>query len=64
MTAAELVLLTPSEVAARLGVTGQTLKNWRRTDRGPAWTQIGGVIRYPKAALENWIRSNTTKAAS
>src|SRR5215475_14157194 len=45
-------LLTPPEVAKRLGVELATLVDWRYRGRGPAWIRVGGrLIRYPERPL-------------
>lgn len=38
-------LLHPRQVAARYGITPETLANWRRMGRGPRWVQIGDTKR-------------------
>ena len=40
------VFLTPAELAGRWKVSGRTLERWRAQGRGPAWTTLGGSIRY------------------
>jgi excisionase family DNA binding protein len=53
-------LLTTQEVAARLGVLPVTLDKWRSTKKYKlAYTKIGGRVRYPAAAVEDFIRSRT-----
>lgn len=48
-------LLTTRQVMARLGVQYVTLSDWRYRHRGPAWVQVGRLIRYPSALLEKYI---------
>lgn len=55
-------LLSPSEVADRLGVTERTLESWRRGEvistSGPPWLMLsGGTIRYAVEDLQAWLRS-------
>lgn len=49
-------LLTPREVAARLGVTRRCLQNWRAQGRGPAYLRLTACnIRYRADAIEAWL---------
>ena len=50
-------LLTPPQVAARLGIELVTLADWRWRKKGPAWLKIGRLVRYPAPQLEAWIAS-------
>lgn len=55
-------LLSPADVAERLGVSERTLASWRhgevRSTSGPPWLAISaGVIRYPEGDLECWLRA-------
>jgi transposase-like protein len=61
--------LTSAELAERLDVTEQTLKDWRRDGRGPDFLQDGRkFIRYRLCDVEAWEKSrlvrtgDTTKA--
>ena len=38
--------LTQRELAARWRLSGRTLERWRAARYGPAWTSLGGNIRY------------------
>ena len=57
-------LLTPRDVAARLGVTVGTLVDWRFKRVGPAYTKIGKLVRYPSDALAAWIAARTVKTVA
>ena len=49
-------LLKPTEVAALLGVTHWTLKNYRDRGEGPPHVRLSSqTIRYPSDELEAWI---------
>jgi excisionase family DNA binding protein len=48
------------ETAAYLGVTVQTLHNWRSAKRGPAWFRIGRHVRYRKADVDAWVQRKLT----
>ncbi|MCC3653215.1 helix-turn-helix domain-containing protein [Streptomyces sp. S07_1.15] len=60
--------LTPAQAAAEMGVSPQTLANWRWQGIGPAYIKLtpgrGGRIRYTRAAVEAWLRERTTGAAA
>lgn len=57
-------LLTPSELAAMLGMSVRTLANWRSTGKGPPYLKIGveppeghqdrRKVRYQRAVAERW----------
>lgn len=38
--------LTQRELALRWRLSGRTLERWRAEGYGPAWTSLGGNIRY------------------
>ena len=39
-------LLTPEETSAFLGVSVETLAQWRSQRRGPHFTKVGRLVRY------------------
>lgn len=47
-------LLTHHEVAQLLGVSGNTLYNWRYERRGPAWYKMGREVRYRLSDVLKW----------
>lgn len=52
-------LLTPKQAAFELGVTEQTLANWRNTKlQGPRWVRIGRMVRYELAEIERFITTH------
>lgn len=55
-------LLPPSEVAARYGITPETLSNWRREKKGPRWVKIGDGprprVRYRLQDLIEYEQEN------
>jgi len=63
LTHAELMaeaLLTPAEVAVRLGVKIQTLSVWRCTGRaGLPFLKVCGAIRYRRSDVEKWLAGRT-----
>ena len=42
----DIEFLTQRELATRWKITIRTLERWRGERYGPAWTSIGGSIRY------------------
>jgi len=51
------MLLTESEVAARLRVSLACLRRWRLEGRGPRFVKVGSRVRYPSEELEGWIET-------
>lgn len=52
--------MTKNEVAALLRVTTRTLDNWRDAGAGPPHLVLARRhVRYPHAAVADWIRNNT-----
>lgn len=52
---------TPRQVEDHYGLDYQTLANWRRVGRGPAFHQIGRRIRYSVDDIEAWFASHRKK---
>ncbi len=55
--------LSEKEAATYLCVSLSTIRRWRRFKTGPAYFRYGGVLRYRRAALEEFITKNTQTAA-
>jgi predicted DNA-binding transcriptional regulator AlpA len=49
--------LSEEETAKILGMSRQTLANWRWQGKGPPYRKIGSRVRYPMDALIKWLRS-------
>jgi phage terminase Nu1 subunit (DNA packaging protein) len=52
--------LTTEQAARIMGVTPQTMQNWREQGKGPVYTQLGGKggkVFYYKEDLISWERS-------
>ena len=47
--------LTELEIADHLGVSVSCLRRWRTERRGPPFTKISTLVRYPLNELEAWI---------
>jgi hypothetical protein len=57
-------LLSTEAAAQKLGVSVQTLANWRYLNRGPKWTRTGRSVKYREADLEAFVaRNDVTPAA-
>jgi hypothetical protein len=48
------VLFSPKAVAARYGVSTQTLAGWRWEKRGPRYVKMAGRVRYRLSDLQEW----------
>lgn len=48
-------LLSPDDVAELLRVDTRTLSNWRYQGKGPVFTKMGGIVRYTKFDVNNFI---------
>ncbi len=42
----------------------KTLQSWRLTGRGPAYLKVGGAIRYPQAALNEFLIDRLRQSTS
>ena len=57
----ELDLVSPSDFAAVIGVTEQTLAGWRSSAQGPAYTKTGRTVFYRRGDIRLWLKSQTVK---
>ena len=49
-------LLTPDDVARKLGVTVSLLGRWRANGKGPPWIAMGArKVVYSEAGLDTWL---------
>ncbi|SBV00558.1 Helix-turn-helix domain-containing protein [Streptomyces sp. Ncost-T6T-1] len=60
--------LTPRQVAEELGVSPQTLANWRWAGVGPRYTKLGdgrtSPIRYQRGDVDAWLKARESGAAA
>ncbi|GGY27578.1 helix-turn-helix transcriptional regulator [Streptomyces collinus] len=60
--------LTPRDLAEELGVSTQTLANWRWTGVGPRYTKLGdgrtSPVRYRRADVDAWLQARENGAAA
>ncbi|UVY83837.1 helix-turn-helix domain-containing protein [Brachybacterium sp. NBEC-018] len=52
-------LYTPQQVARIFQVDTKTLANWRYLGRGPEYVKDGGIVRYPREALQAYLAQRT-----
>ena len=50
-------LMSPTDLAAYLGVPLQTVYGWRCRGGGPRGHRIGKHVRYRQADVEEWLAS-------
>lgn len=53
-------LLTPKEVAAYIGMNVGSLYHWVAARRIPH-IKIGKLLRFNKAAIDEWLQANAVK---
>lgn len=53
--------LTTLEVAARLGISAQTVRRWRKKRLGPQFSLVGGQYRYRADLLDSWVAAQAGK---
>ena len=51
----DILLLLPAAAAALLGVSVDTLADWRCRGGGPRYVRVGRLIRYRDADLQAWL---------
>lgn len=50
-------LISTRDAADYVGLSEQTLANWRYLNRGPRWFKVGGRVKYDVADLDAWIEA-------
>lgn len=53
-------IVTPSELAAHLGISCRTLARWHVQRKGPPRVKVGKYVGYRASAIESWLVSNET----
>jgi hypothetical protein len=51
-------LLSPEDVALLLKVDLRTLANWRYRGFGPIFTKLGGIVRYTRSDVNDFVTSS------
>lgn len=52
-------LLTPADIGRRLGVSVETLRDWRYRRMGPRYVRVGRNVRYDPRDVDAWQRAQT-----
>lgn len=64
MSSASSKLLTPGELAELLGVSEETLAQWRSQRRGPPYVKVEGrLVRYRLPDVEAYLESRLVETA-
>ncbi|MET9973870.1 helix-turn-helix transcriptional regulator [Streptomyces microflavus] len=62
------VKLTPAQLGTELGVSKQTLANWRWAGAGPRYVKLGtgknAPIRYRRTDVDAWLASTEQGGAA
>lgn len=56
-------LLSPEQLASKLGVPVKTVYTWRQTGYGPPGFRVGRHVRYRVADVEAWLEKQRDLAA-
>ena len=54
---------TEKEAAAYLSVSLSTMRRWRKKGTGPENFHFGGVLRYSRSTLDEFIKQHTKTGA-
>ncbi len=57
-------LLSTPMAAEQLGLSPATLRYWRHVQTGPPYIKLGKHVRYQRADLRAWVRSNRCQPAA
>ena len=60
---AQAIHLSEKEAAAYLSVSLSTMRRWRKNGTGPEYFRFGGVLRYSRSTLDEFIKQHTKTAA-
>ncbi len=58
MSESQMPVITERDVAALLCCSPAALRRMRREGRGPRWTRVGRLVRYPLRWVQDWIEAN------
>ena len=56
--------LTPKQAARILNLSVSWLAKRRLAGDGPPYVKLGGAVRYPEAALQQWMKSQQRTSTS
>ena len=51
------MFLGEKELANELGVSVSSLRRWRLIRTGPVFVKAGGLVRYRRVDVEEWIKT-------
>jgi len=54
--------LSIDELAARYGVSANTVRKWKMNNKGPRWTMIEGSVRYAMQDVLEYELNNKIKS--
>lgn len=57
-------LLNTQQAAEMLGLSPNTLNQWRNRKRGPSFKKIGKAVRYSEEELRSYIAQQTREGTS
>ncbi|MFZ0889581.1 MAG: helix-turn-helix domain-containing protein [Candidatus Binataceae bacterium] len=58
------VILSEAEAARLIGIAKETLNNWRRRGTSPPFFRVsGGVVRYSRRKILDWLQERTVDGA-
>lgn len=57
-------LLTPKQLAVKLGLHENTLAKWRLYGGGPAYIKIQRHVRYAESNVETWLNERTFQSTT
>ena len=57
-------LLTTQEVVDLLGVSLDTLAQWRTRKQGPAYIKHKGFVRYTRVDIDAWLDANRVETGT
>ena len=55
----EKISFTETEVSELTGLKIKTLQRWRFLNQGPRFVRLGRCVRYPAAALHQWVNDQS-----
>ena len=61
---ARATTIAPDAAATRLGITPETLANWRWRGEGPRHVRVGRRVRYRLADLAEYLDRQTRRSTS
>ena len=56
--------LTTADVGALIGQSPDTIRRWRKENRGPKWTKPIHQVRYLRSDVDAWMRRGAEQPSS